>query len=60
MYVFVGNGRDNSEESAVRKFSLLTKIWRDEQLITQLSEAMTDEEFRRIKHRLQSNDNINI
>ena len=60
MYVFIGNGRDNSEESAVRNLLLLTKDWKDEQLITRLSKAMTDEEFRRIKHRLQSNDNINI
>lgn len=60
MYVFIGNGRDNSEESAVINFLLLTKDWKDEQLITRLSKAMTDEEFRRIKHRLQSNDNIYI
>ena len=60
MYVFIGNGRDDSEESAVRNFSLLTKAWKDEQLITKLSEAMTNEEFTRIKHLLQSNDNIYI
>ena len=58
MYVFTGNGRDNTEESALRHFLSLTRDWKDEQLITRLSEAMTDEEFRRIKHRLQSNDNI--
>lgn len=55
MYVFIGNGRDNSEESALRNFVSLTRDWKDEQLITRLSEAMTEEEFRRIKHRLQSN-----
>ena len=60
MYVFIGNGRDNSEESALRNFVSLTRDWKDEQLITRLSEAMTNEEFRRIKHRLQSNDIIYI
>ena len=60
LYVYIGNGCNNSEASAVRNFSLLTKNWKDEQLITRLSKAMTDEEFRRIKHRLQGNDNIYI
>ena len=60
MYIFIGNGRDNSEESALRNFLSLTRDWKDEQLITRLSEAMTNEEFRRIKHRLQSNDIIYI
>ena len=60
MYIFIGNGRDNSEESALRNFLSLTRDWKDEQLITRLSEAMTEEEFRRIKHRLQSNDIIYI
>ena len=60
MYVFIGNVRDNSEESALRNFVSLTRDWKDEQLITRLSEAMTEEEFRRIKHRLQSNDIIYI
>lgn len=60
MYVFIGNGRDNSKESALRNLLSLTRDWKDEQLIIRLSEAMTDKEFRRIKHRLQSNDIIYI
>lgn len=60
MYVFIGNGRENSEESALKHFALVAKAWEDEKLITELSEAMTNEEFRRIKHLLQGNDNIYI
>ena len=40
--------------------ALLTKRWKDEQLIIKLSEAMTDEEFSKIKDHLHGNDNIYI
>ena len=40
--------------------ALLTKRWKDEQLIIKLSKAMTDEEFSRIKDHLHGNDNICI
>lgn len=61
--VFIGNGRENENntaESSVRKMALLTKRWKDEQLIIKLSKAMTDEEFSRIKDHLHGNDNIYI